>query len=123
MNLEKIVLELLGRIQNLEERVDRLERTDRAVSEEKRSFPADDISNKYRPLAEYLFDKNEKKIIMTYKEIEEILGLTLPKTAYKYPQSFWANTETHSYSSAWMKVGYMARIKFADKKVIFEKSL
>ena len=75
MNLEKIVLELLGRIQNLEERVDRLERTDRAVSEEKRSFPADDISNKYRPLAEYLFDKNEKKIIMTYKEIEEILGL------------------------------------------------
>ena len=121
MNLEKIVLELMTRIQNLEERVDNLEKSINSCNEKSDDFPEGEIGSKYKPLAEYLFEKNEKRVSLTYREIESILGCKLPKTAYSYPPSFWANTETHSYSSAWMKIGYKARIKIAEKTVIFEK--
>ena len=137
MNLEKIVLELLGRIQNteeritsleerfakLEERVAKLEEGSQSGAPRERVFPSGVVGRKYLPLAEYLFENNGKKIVLTYAQIEHILGCELPATANDYPASFWANTATHSYSSAWMKIGYKARINIAEKKVTFEKSL
>ena len=123
MELNNIVLELMNRIQVLEKKVEFLESQTNGDSVVERVFPNREIGNKYKPLAEYLFRNGAKKIELTYKEIENILGFTLPSTAYNYPQSFWANTETHSYSSAWLKVGYRARTNIADKKVIFEKNI
>ena len=60
-------------------------------------------------------------MILTYPKIEEILGFSLPATAYNYPHSYWANTETHSYSSSWMAVEYKARVDVEKKTVTFEK--
>ena len=123
MELNNIVLELMNRIQVLEKKVEFLESQTSGDSVVEGVFPNREIGNKYKPLAEYLFRNRAKKIELTYKEIENILGFTLPSTAYNYPQSFWANTETHSYSSAWLKVDYRARTNIADKKVIFEKNI
>ena len=123
MELNNIVLELMNRIQVLEKKVEFLESQISSDSAVERIFPNKEIGNKYKPLAEYLFRNGEKKIELTYKEIENILGFALPSTAYNYPQSFWANTETHSYSSAWLKVDYRARTNIAEKKVIFEKNI
>ena len=130
MNLEKIVLELLGRIQNTEERITSLEERVAKLEEglpsgapRERVFPSGVVGRKYLPLAEYLFENNGKKIVLTYAQIERILDCELPATANDHPASFWANTATHSYSSAWMKIGYKARINIAEKKVTFEKTL
>ena len=123
MELNNIVLELMNRIQVLEKKVEFLESQISGDSVVERVFPNREIGNKYKPLAEYLFRNGEKKVELTYKEIEHILGFTLPSTAYNYPQSFWANTETHSYSSAWLKVDYRARTNIAENKVIFEKNI
>ena len=123
MDLNNIVLELMSRIQILEKKVELLESKINGDFSIKNVFPNNEIGNKYKPLAEYLFKNGEKKIELTYQEIENILGFNLPSTAYNYPQSFWANTETHSYSSAWLKVDYRARTNIADKKVIFERNI
>ena len=122
-----IILELLSRIKVLEQKVDVLEaeilesRKKAPKEAEKPVFPADKISDKYRALAEYLYEKWEKKIVLTYAEIEEILGFKLPPTAYKLPKSYWANTLTHTYATSWLSVGYKARVDLEATKVTFEK--
>lgn len=123
MELNSIVLELMTRIQVLEKKVEQLERQVNAGAQEPRPFPGEEISRKYLPLAEYLFRNQERKAVLSYRNIEEILGFALPGTAYQFPQSFWANTKTHSYSSAWMRVGYRAKVNAEEKIVTFEKTV
>ena len=81
------------------------------------------VSSKYRSLAEYLLSSNETTVTLTYSQIESILGFALPDTARKFKQSYWANTETHSYSSSWMSVGYSARVNVNTNTVTFIKNL
>lgn len=126
MDVNAIILELLNRIQVLEKKVEVLEGQRRQNEEgllNRPSFPTEKIGDKYRPLAEYLYEKWDKKIILTYSEIEEILGFPLPKTAHNYPHSFWANTETHSYAFSWLAIGYKAKVEYETRTVIFERNL
>ena len=64
----------------------------------------------------------KKSMELTYVEIEQILGFSLPSTAHKFPQVYWANTETHSYAKSWLAVGYKAKV-IGEKRVRFERSL
>jgi hypothetical protein len=117
----------LSRIKVLEEKVESLERKiaeqpkNDCNETERAKFPSDKISGKYRPLAEYLYEKWEKKITLTYEEIEKILDFKLPQTAYKFPMSYWANTLTHTYATSWMLVGYKTKVNVSDMSVTFEK--
>lgn len=83
----------------------------------------DKISAKYRGLAEYLLSSKEKSVTLSYSQIEDILGFALPDTAKKFKQSYWANTETHSYASSWLAVGYKARVDVDHDTVTFTKKL
>ncbi len=128
-DLNSIVLELFGRVQALERKVAELEKrggqpTVDTVTEQARPlFPNDKVSERYKELAIYLYEKWEKKIELTYQQIEEILGFSLPATAYNLPQSYWANTETHSYAKgSWLAIGYRAKI-VGDKKILFERNI
>lgn len=129
MDINLIVLELLSRIKVLEEKVASLEKNNFTSEKEdfkksvKPDFPAEKISGKYRPLAEYLYEKWEKKIALTYEEIEKILDFKLPPTAYKLPKSYWANTLTHTYAASWLTVGYKARVNIEALSVTFERNL
>ena len=68
-------------------------------------------------------EKWEKKIELTYSQIETILGSPLPPTAYNIPLSYWANTETHSYAKgSWLAVGYKAKVS-GPQKVIFARNV
>ena len=123
------MVKIMNRIETLESKVAILE-SRLAVSSEgqnafgnRPSFPVGKISDKYKGLAEYLYEKWDRKIELTYAQIEEILGFSLPPTAYNFPQSFWANTETHSYAKgSWLAVEYEAKVT-GEQKVVFERKL
>lgn len=122
------ILAIFNRIQALEDKVSMLETRivgfdDQKLRSNRPAFPVNEVGEKYKGLAEYLYEKWDKKIVLTYKEIESILGFTLPETARKFPQSYWANTETHSYAKgSWLAVGYKAKW-IDEQKVAFERNL
>ena len=129
MDINAIVLELFSRVQILEKKVAELETRQHQSSTidtpfyNRPEFPADKVSAKYKGLAEHLYQKWDKKIEMSYTDIENALGFTLPATDYNLPQSYWANTETHSYAKgSWLAVGYKAKV-IGVEKICFERNL
>ena len=124
MEYSQVMLEMLERIKILENKVKVLEdKIETTPPQQQSNVQLDKVSAKYRGLAEYLLSSNETKVALTYSQIEEILGFPLPDTAKKFKQSYWANTETHSYASSWMAVGYKARVDVESDTVIFIKNL
>ena len=130
----------MGRIQTLEEKVRSLENAngtgqgetsaattgEPTLSSALEVTPApivdfSKVSLKYRPLAEFLIEKNERSITLNYTQLRNILGFELPSSARNHMNQFWANTDTHSYSSSWLNVGYKTRVDVANKTVTFEK--
>ena len=81
------------------------------------------MGNTYEPLKSYLSSKSEPVIVMTYEEIERLLGRKLPNTAYGESwRQWWANTETHSQALAWLRAGWrVTRPDLANKRVEFSR--
>ena len=125
MEYSQVMLEMLERIKVLENKVkmleERIENT--PTPKQQTAMQLDKVSAKYRGLAEYLLSSNETRVTLSYSQIEEILGFALPDTARKFKQSYWANTETHSYASSWMAVGYKTRVDVDNDTVTFVKNL
>ena len=59
---------------------------------------------KYTPLLQFLQRQTAKQIILTYAEVESILGFKLPKSAYTY--TMWWNPKGHPHCQAWLRAGY-----------------
>lgn len=76
--------------------------------------------SKYDPLNQFLQFNNSNRIIMTFSEIEEVLGFSLPMSAQKY-MSWWDDSSQHSQAHAWTEAGYKANPKMNEKKVDFIK--
>ena len=122
------IIKLYNRIEELETRVAQLEEKiniqQNLVSYADRpAFPMDCANSKYKALSEFLYESWEKRIVLSYERLEEILGFSLPASAYNLPQSYWANTEYHTYAKSWLKLGYKAKVDAENKKVVFERSL
>lgn len=97
MNYDRIIIDLMNRISELEERVTTLEKGSPSSSEVIKS------SKKYRKLSRYLLDRTvdgTEEVKLTFQEIEDILGFKLPDSK-KY-QAFWANTESHPIALSWL---------------------
>lgn len=120
MEYSQIILEMLDRIKTLEGKVKALE--EGLAARPAAAVNLGGVSPKYRALAEYLLSHGGRKVTLTYREIEGILGFSLPATAENFKNSFWANTETHSYASSWMKIGYKARVGAEGNTVTFVKN-
>ena len=70
---------------------------------------------RYDPLREHLASQAESVVVMTYTEIETLLGRKLPNTAYGDSwRQWWANTETHSQALAWLRAGW--RVTRPDRR-------
>ena len=123
------IVKLYNRIDELEKRVAQLEAQTNKQSPAKLSyaerpaFPAECANSKYKALSEFLYESWEKRIILSYEELESILGFSLPTSVHNLPQSYWANTEYHTYAKSWLKLGYKAKVDAENKKVIFERNL
>ncbi|GKV56575.1 hypothetical protein NCCP2222_25220 [Sporosarcina sp. NCCP-2222] len=78
----------------------------------------------YKQLGEYLKRRNKERIILTFEQIEGIIGRILPQSAYKHPEPWWSNNYEHSQAIAWMDAGYETDFvtdTYALHKIIFCK--
>jgi hypothetical protein len=67
------------------------------------------MEKKYDPLGDFLQSSENTTEILTFQEIEEILGSTLPKTANK--PAFWTNGVTAPlvHQKAWIDAGWKVK--------------
>jgi hypothetical protein len=74
----------------------------------------------YQPLQSYLTERADASVMMTYAEIERLLGRRLPNTAYgDNKRQWWANTETHSQALAWLRANRKAKLDVHREEVTF----
>jgi hypothetical protein len=59
---------------------------------------------KYASLLQFLQRQTAQRVVMTYAEIEGILGFKLPNSAYNY--TMWWNPKGHPHCQAWLQAGF-----------------
>lgn len=73
---------------------------------------------KYDALTDYLGVKNQQRLTLSFREIEAVLGFSLPPSAYKY-RAWWANGG-HTHADAWSNAGYCVDVvDFVNKTTSF----
>jgi hypothetical protein len=79
---------------------------------------------KYAALQSHLSRRNGRPEMLTFEDIEEIIGAPLPQSAVRH-RSFWANDnqDHHTHARSWMRAGYRVAYVDRDQKVIrFERT-
>ena len=79
---------------------------------------------KYRALKSHLERRNGRAEMLSFEDIEAIIGKALPKSAIVH-RSFWANDNEghHSHARAWMGAGYRVAYVDREQKVVrFERT-
>ena len=81
--------------------------------------------SKYEPLGQYLERTGDNHVELTFAEIEEILGFTLPDYLYEYPAGWYGTAEaspTHRQKVVWCRHGYQVEtIDLTARNVRFRK--
>jgi RNA-directed DNA polymerase len=85
----------------------------------------DDNANKkpfrYQPLLEHFKSCNKAVLIMTFAEIEEIIGRELCNTAYIHA-GYWHSLNGSRICSCWTSAGYKIRKLYLNKeRIVFER--
>ncbi|MDO8359391.1 MAG: hypothetical protein Q7T08_05050 [Devosia sp.] len=80
----------------------------------------DTEGTKYHPLFEHLLFSGHGQAVMTFAEIETVLGARLPPSA-RGREEWWSNSPNgHSQARAWMRAGYKtSRVDLAAQNVTF----
>ena len=90
-----------------------------------RERPSSAVSGKYSSLHKYLENRYADVTVLTFGEIEDLLGFTLPQLARTY-QAWWTLGETNGegprHSDAWTLAGRTATANLQAKTVIFERT-
>ena len=77
-----------------------------------------EYDGKYKALTEFLAARGGKSVTMTFAEIEEILGFSLPASARAHA-AWWAN-QLRGQSLAWVVVSYKtADVLLEEERVTF----
>jgi hypothetical protein len=79
----------------------------------------------YALLHEYLEKRYANTVVLTFSEIEDLLGFTLPDQA-RLRQDWWTDVSARAagqtYSDSWVLAGRTARPNLIAKNVIFERT-
>jgi len=82
------------------------------------------MSSKYDGLRDHLRQQKSPELSLTFKEIEKLIGTSLPKSAV-LPQ-WWANTKdpltSHTQRKAWGDAGYDAFLVLGSNRVTFQRT-
>ncbi|MBP3199633.1 MAG: GIY-YIG nuclease family protein [Butyrivibrio sp.] len=77
---------------------------------------------KYIGLLKYLDSSSKDELCLSLKEIEQIIGDSLPNSAYKYP-AFWANDKSRLHASSWLDAGYkVSGCRLKEERIFFSKA-
>lgn len=98
---------------------------DPEAPEEVLSLPKRRISGKYQLLYKYLDDRYANTVVLTFAEIEDLLGSTLPDQARRQPE-WWTRTATGghqlNHSDSWTLANRTARPNLLAQTVVFERA-
>ena len=83
------------------------------------------VPAEYQPLHKYLDDRFADTVVLTFVDIEAILGIKLPDVA-RVDQAWWANGEDETLPSlqarAWTEASRTATSDLRAQKVTFERT-
>ena len=75
-------------------------------------------SSTYFKLSNYLIRKDQDLIRLSFQQIENILGTSLPPSAYEH-RAWWANSLSHSHARhGWLKEGYETSMVDLDAREV-----
>ena len=76
---------------------------------------------KYQALHVYLRDRFASRVVLTFTEIEDLLGSSLPDAA-RHDRSWWSAAGIVSaQSNAWILAKRRADVNFAAERVVFDR--
>ncbi|WP_395645922.1 hypothetical protein [Terricaulis sp.] len=80
---------------------------------------------KYQPLLSHLQRRKGRPEMLSFEDIEKLIGAELPPSAAKSRSSFWSNNyrDENSHARAWSRAGY--RVAYVDREeriVRFERT-
>ena len=79
---------------------------------------------KYQSLYAYLRGRFANRVVLTFREIEDVLGSSLPEAARREPE-WWGTPEsvgaTSEQSDAWRLASRRAEVNFAAQRVVFDR--
>jgi hypothetical protein len=87
--------------------------------------PSSAVPAEYRSLHKYLDERYANTVVLTFGEIEDLLGFTLPALA-RLRQDWWATADAdstpsaHSYS--WTRASRSATANLLAQTVVFERA-
>lgn len=76
--------------------------------------------SKYANLYEHLKQSEQNSLKMSFADIEKLIGVALPESAYKY-RAWWSPSKTHTAANGWMKLGWKASVNMNTEAVVFFK--
>jgi hypothetical protein len=80
-------------------------------------------AGEYRLLYKYLRDRYANRLVLTFAEIEDLLGFALPESALRDGE-WWSGTEQvgrSAQSDAWTLADRTATVNLAARCVVFER--
>lgn len=90
------------------------------------SSPGDDMPSKYAALYTYLENRYANVVVLTFAQIEDLIGFSLPELA-RTQREWWAATdaatdESQPSASAWASTGRTVTPNLLARTVLFERS-
>ena len=83
------------------------------------------MPGKYQPLYEYLEHRYANTVVLTFAQIEDLLGFTLPDAA-RVDQEWWANNDQNDTSQpqsrSWTLASRTATPNLHAQTVVFERA-
>jgi hypothetical protein len=82
------------------------------------------VPAEYRSLHKYLDERYANTVVLTFAEIEDLLGFALPALARLRPD-WWANADaggTPTHSCSWTRASRSATANLLAQTVVFERA-
>jgi hypothetical protein len=84
----------------------------------------EDDAGEYRLLYKYLRDRYANRVVLTFDEIEDLLGFSLPECA-QLQREWWEETDplvpASEQSAAWTLADRSATVNLSARTVLFER--
>ncbi len=78
--------------------------------------------SKYEALGQFLKERREAQVAMTFAEIERLIGAPLPPSAHRH-RPWWSNNGANSaLTRVWLDAGFKSeQVDMAGQKLVFRR--